>query len=39
LQPNNCNCLELDDHELRAVANELRTKANDATKAGFYVGK
>jgi hypothetical protein len=27
----------LDDHELRAAATELRTKANDTTKASFDV--
>jgi hypothetical protein len=31
---NGCNCLDLDDDELRAAATELRTLANDATKAG-----
>ena len=34
---NGCNCLGLDVDELHAAATELRTLANDATKAGFDV--
>ena len=36
-QANGSNCLDLDDHEVCAAAAQLRTKANDATKAGFDV--